>query len=199
MKTGIFGGSFNPIHKGHVNFALAAKSQLCLDKMIIIPSYISPQKSENDYRGTKAQDRYNMCRLASGDLAGFEVSDFEIKRPEKSYTVNTLKHFKNLYPQDEFFLLLGSDSFYYFDKWYRAEEIMSLASLCVMSRDFNEEEKIRKKVKSFGENSRIYLVNGEPFPISSTILRSMIKNHKEVSCYLNRNVVKYIVDRNLYI
>lgn len=199
MRIGIFGGSFNPVHNGHVNLAKEIKEKLCLDKIIIVPSNISPQKTAEFYGNITGQDRFNMCKLAFENIAGFEISDFEIKNPGKSYTIKTLRHFKEIYPDDEFFILMGSDSFYYFDKWRQYEDILNSASLAIAAREDGEYEKLYLKKNSFVKNDKIFIVNIEVLPISSTMLRREIKNMEKICCYLNENVVKYIKEKKLYI
>jgi len=198
VRTAIFGGSFNPVHKGHVNMARAAYNEMGLDRVIVVPSHISPQKSEADYIGVTDRQRFDMCALAFEKEEGFEVSDFEIKRQEKSYTFYTLCHFEKLYPEDKFYLVIGSDSLYYFDRWYRFEEIMKRAELIVMAREEGEYEKLRNKAESLVKYGKINILDCEAFPISSTILRQNLSDLKDCTCYLDEKVVKYIVANRLY-
>lgn len=196
-KIGLFGGSFNPIHNGHINLALSIKETLKLDKVIFIPSGEAPHKSSGEY--AKADDRLEMCRLAVSEYPFFEVSDFEIKREGKSYSIYTVKHFKKLYPDDKLFLMVGSDMLAYFDKWFKYKEILKNVTLTAVSRkgnDFDELEQTAEKLREFGE---IIVVSNEAVVVSSTILRKMIKNNEDTSCYLSEKVVKYIIMRNLYL
>ncbi len=195
-KIGLFGGSFNPIHKGHVNLALSIRESLKLDRVIFIPSGKAPHKSSSEY--AKAGDRLEMCKLAISEYPFFEVSDFEINRDGKSYSIYTINHFKKLYPDDELFLMVGSDMLIYFDKWYKYQEILKNVTLTAVSRegtDFEWLEHTAKKLRGYGE---IIIVNNQPFPISSTILRKMLKNNEDTSCYLDKKVVKYIMMNKIY-
>ena len=102
-KIGIFGGSFNPIHNGHIHLAKVVKDELCLDKVIFVPSNNPPHKDDDEFESN--EDRLEMCRLAIADSDGFEVNDFELQREDVSYTVYTIRHFKEAYPDDKLYLL----------------------------------------------------------------------------------------------
>ena len=195
-KIGLFGGSFNPIHNGHINLAVSVKNALELDKVIFIPSGIAPHKSSDEYM--PAGDRLEMCRLALEEYSNFEISDYEIRRCGKSYTVYTVRHFKQLYPYDELVLMVGSDMFLSFDQWYEYREILEKVTLAAISRygsDLNELYKMCENLSLFG---KVIVVNAGAVTISSTKIRKMIKNNEDLSCYLNGKVVKYIMLKNLY-
>lgn len=195
-KIGLFGGSFNPIHNGHINLAVSVKNALELDKVIFIPSGIAPHKSSDEYM--PADDRLEMCRLALEEYSNFEISDYEIRRCGKSYTVYTVRHFKQLYPYDELVLMVGSDMFLTFDQWYEYHEILEKVTLAAISRygsDLNELYKMCENLSLFG---KVIVVNAGAVTISSTKIRKMIKNNEDLSCYLNGKVVKYIMLKNLY-
>ena len=198
MKNiGLFGGSFNPIHKGHINLALSIKETLKLDKVIFIPSGEAPHKSSSEY--AKANDRLEMCRLAVSEYPFFEVSDFEINREGKSYSIYTVKHFKKLYPNDKLYLMVGSDMLLYFDKWFRYKEILKNVTLTAVSREGTDFEELKHTAENLNEFGEIIVVNNRAFPVSSTILRKMIKNNEDISCYLDEKVVKYIILKKLYL
>ena len=115
MRTGIFGGSFNPVHIGHICLAERMSEIMKLDRLFIIPAGVSPFKENNG--GISDSDRLNMCRIAFGNHDNFFVSDIEIKRAGKSYTVDTVRELKKMYPGDDMFLFVGSDMLLSFDKW----------------------------------------------------------------------------------
>ena len=133
---GIFGGSFNPIHNGHIHLAESVKRELGLEKIIIVPSGIPPHKSAECY--APDADRLEMCRLAAEDIDGIEVSDFELARDGVSYTVYTVEHFRKLYPDKKLYLLVGSDMLLYFDKWFEYKKILSEVTLAALSRENND-------------------------------------------------------------
>lgn len=196
-KIGLFGGSFNPIHNGHINLAVSVRNELKLDKVIFIPSGTAPHKSSNEY--VSAEERLEMCRLALEEYDDFEISDYEIRRQGKSYTVYTVRHFKQLYPYDELVLMVGSDMLLTFDQWYEYREILGKVTLAAISRcgtDLNQLYKMSEKLSLFGKT---IVVNASAVTISSTKIRKMIKNNEDISCYLNGKVVKYIMLKNLYL
>ncbi|MGN1481821.1 nicotinate-nucleotide adenylyltransferase [Porcipelethomonas sp.] len=195
-RIGLFGGSFNPVHNGHVNLAVSVKKKLKLDKVIFIPSGTAPHKSSEEY--VSGSDRLEMCRLALEEYDGFEVSDYEINKSGKSYTVYTVRHFKSMFPEDELFLMVGSDMLLSFDTWFEYGEILSNVTLAAVSRngnDFDELYEMSKKLSKFGD---VIVANDEAITISSSKIRKMIKNNEDISCYLNGKVVKYIILKNLY-
>ena len=197
MKTGIFGGAFNPVHLGHIKLAENYLDSLKLDRVIFIPTAVAPHKSSDEFASN--ENRINMLALATEKNEKFEISDIEFKRQGKSYTFDTLCQLKNLYPDDEFFLIMGSDQFLYFNNWYKAREIAEMATLCTASRNA---EDYKKLVEFRNENS--YLENAvicdfEVFEISSSELRNMIKNKENISSFVDENVEKYIRENNLYV
>lgn len=195
-KIGLFGGSFNPIHNGHINLAESVRDALKLDKIIFIPSGAAPHKSSHEY--AKAADRLEMCRLATEHCSEFMVSDFEINRVGKSYSIYTVKHFRKLYPDDELFLLVGSDMLLSFDKWFKYKEILRYVTLVAVSRvgtDFDSLNKAAEKISKYG---KIIVVNNNAVIVSSTNIRKLIKNNEDLSCYLNGKVVKYIILKKIY-
>jgi nicotinate-nucleotide adenylyltransferase len=132
MRTGILGGSFDPIHHGHLILARAAREELALDRVIFIPAHASPHKT-GDF-STTGEERLAMVRLAIEDEDGFEVSDIELHRPPPSYTVETLRELRAAHPKDEFVLLIGADQATAFDTWREPGEICSLAQIAVLDR-----------------------------------------------------------------
>lgn len=195
-KVGIFGGTFNPIHKGHMHLADAAFRGLELDKLIFVPSNIPPHKPADEL--CPDADRLEMCRLAIDGICGYELSDFEISREGKSYSYYTVKYFTSKYPDDKFFLIVGSDMLLTFDKWYRFDDIFSMLSLAVVSREKDDTDKLREKADELSTYGKIYIINADAMPLSSTEIRAKIKNNQNYSCYLPEKVVQYIRSNNLY-
>jgi len=135
MRIGILGGSFDPIHHGHLILARAAKEELGLDRVFFVPANKSPHKT--DTKPATPDDRLKMVQLAIQGEEGFEVSDTELKRPAPSYTVDTLRELRTLHPHDEFVLLIGADNAATFDTWREPEEIRRLAQIAVLDRAGN--------------------------------------------------------------
>lgn len=195
-KIGLFGGSFNPIHNGHIHLAETIKSGLALDKVIFIPSNIPPHKDGDEYAPN--EHRLKMCRLAVSGIDPFEVSDYELLRDEVSYTVNTVRYFKDKNPQDELYLLLGSDMLLDFDTWYRYDEILQKASLAVASREKNDEEKLKAEAEKLSKFGKIYIIDAPAVEVSSTEIRKKLRNNENITCNLSEKVVKYILLNGLY-
>jgi nicotinate-nucleotide adenylyltransferase len=199
-RIGIYGGTFSPIHSGHVRAALAFLKSMELDRLYVIPTASPPHKSE--VAGANSKDRLEMVRLAFSDVADrrIEVSDFEIKREGKSYSIYTLEHFSK--PGREIFMLVGTDMFLTLHEWYRAEDIFRIARIVLMRREHDNSllsainEKIQEYKEKYGAN--ISIIDVPPLEISSTRLREMLQNGDPVDGLIPDNVIKYITDNNLY-
>ena len=156
MRRAIFGGSFDPVHKGHVSLVSELKKALELDEIIVMPTGISPFKKDMERRPASGADRLEMCRLAFADMPFATVSDYEISRVGVSYTFDTVRHFRSLYPNDKLFWLVGGDMLKSFDRWKNWQEILSMCTLAAVSRqkcgsDRNELEKKAAKLRKYGE------------------------------------------------
>lgn len=127
MRLGIYGGTFNPVHKGHIHYAREALSQLNLDKVLLVVGAIPPHKEQDE--GVTPRNRLDMCRLAVKGQAGIEVCDLEVLRGGKSYTVDTLYQLKVLYPDAQLFLLLGTDMYLSIESWRKPDEILRMATV----------------------------------------------------------------------
>lgn len=198
MKIGIFGGSFDPIHAGHLYMAEKAVHEFELDRMIFVPAGHSPNKSE--YVMTDFYSRYKMCKLAVQDRKNFEVSDIEIKVEDTSYTYLTLEKFKKIYKDDTLYFLLGADSLDYFEKWKNPHLIAKNAIILVVVRENFPIEKINKKIKELKKlfTADIRLLKCSQMDISSSMIRSSIKDNIDASKYLESDVIDYIKQNNLY-
>lgn len=200
MRRAVFGGSFDPVHNGHVNLVKQIYGKVRLDQIIIMPTAVSPFKQNMKRKPASGADRFEMCRLAFADMDFVTVSDYEISLSEVSYTVNTMRHFREVYPDDELFFIMGSDMLLSFDKWYNYGEILSMCTLIAASRedgetDMSELEAQAEKLRKIG---RVILVNTDAYEMSSTEIREKIKKNSDISCYMPQNVVKYILEHKLY-
>ena len=198
MRRAVFGGSFDPVHNGHVNLVNQIYEAVPLDEIIIMPARVSPFKQ--DTVPTSEGQRLEMCRLAFEELPFVTVSDYEISRPEVSYTVNTIKHLKEKYPGDEIFFIMGSDMLLSFQKWYKYEEILSMCTIIAASREDGEKdmESLKKQAEILKKYGRVMVISTGVYVMSSTEIRKKIKNSSDISCYVPENVVKYILDNRLY-
>ena len=194
-KIAIYGGSFDPPHKGHKLLAENLASVCGAEKVIIIPTALSPFKNSSS---ATAEDRLNMCKLFfKEDL--FQISDIEIKRGGKSYTVDTLTQIKEENPEAELFLFMGDDMLLSFDKWYCYQEILRLATIVCACRTENLEE--LQNMKSFVKNvlkaeDSVIICESVPFEISSTEIRSSLKDG--VNKGLSEEIYNYIAAKGLY-
>lgn len=196
MRIGIFGGTFNPPHQGHKKLALEFMSRLSLDFMMIIPTYTPPHKEASDL--ATGEDRLNMCRLCFWEDC-FSVSDIELRRKGKSYTVNTLKQIKELHPDDELFFIMGSDMLLSFHTWREPEEILNLASICAATREEGLTEELCSYVeeKYFHRKDRFTVFDFDPVEVSSTWIRNNPGEAMEREL-INDGVGNYIQERGLY-
>lgn len=193
-KIGILGGTFDPIHNGHLWFAESAKESFNLEKIIFIPNKIPPHRN-NPIASEK--ERYEMVLLATIDIPYFEVSDIEIRREGISYIIDTIEEIKNIY-KEELFLLLGSDAFSQFLTWKDPEKIIEFCNLIVGRRG---EENFNLDLEDFINKYRekIFFLDFPYFPISAQEIRERIKNGKSIKNLVPPLVEKYIYKRRLYI
>lgn len=194
----IYGGTFSPPHLGHVHAAEAFYRSVMPDRLLIIPSAIPPHKAP--VSGAGIEDRLAMCRLAFSHIPNAEISDIEIMRSGKSYTVDTLRLL--CAENRRIVMLVGTDMFLTLDTWYCAEEIFSLAEIAVIRREQDEQTTrlLRERTDKYRNrhDARIHFVEAEPFEISSTALRACIAEGKDTSRYLSKSVEEYIKKCRLY-
>ena len=138
MRIGVYGGTFNPIHRGHLTAARAAADALGLEKVLLIPDNLPPHKALPAGSAT-GEDRLEMCRLTAGEVPGMEVLDLELRRSGPSYTSDTLAELHAQYPDDELWLLVGSDMFLSLQEWHEPERILSLAGIAAFHRTRGDE------------------------------------------------------------
>ena len=202
MKTiGVFGGSFNPIHNGHLLAIDVFKRELNLDTLLLIPAGTPPHKPLAP-NSPDAQTRLQLTKLAVQDLCGVEVSDIEVCRDGKSFTYDTLCELRRQFPEDRLILLMGTDMFLSFTEWHRFEEIFSLAELAVMPRAMqkrNDVEQIQSLAARFSENYHavIHILSTEYIELSSTLVRRMLF-FECAEDYVPANVLSEIRKLGLY-
>lgn len=216
LKVGLFGGSFNPLHIGHLRAAEEVREILDLDKIIFIPSSIHPIKNEKNI--VDAKYRLRMLELATRDIKDFEVSDVEMKRPGPSYTVDTLKYFKDKFKNYRLFFILGTENLAKIDTWKDYKELFKYADFAVLSRPGFNLEYIRDIIprglvkqfklsknkngktvyKHLSGNSLVFFkIKG--IRISSTTLRKLVENGKSIKYFVPDSVNKYILKNKLYL
>lgn len=194
MKIGLMGGTFDPIHNAHIKLAEYAAAEYKLDRVIFMTGGNPPHKSEV----TDAKIRYEAVKLALADIPKMTASDYEVKLEEPSYSVNTLRHMHKEYPGAELYFIIGEDSLAYFEDWYEPEEILKLCTLLVYPRTGKEnlDALITDVKKRLG--GRIESINAPVFNISSTQIREYLKNGKDVSDLVDKKILGYIKENNLY-
>lgn len=175
IKTGLFGGSFNPIHNGHISLALQLKEQAGLDEVWLMVSPQNPLKQSADLLDD--EHRLRMARLAVEQVEGIVVSDYEMHLPRPSYTWNTLEGLRRDYPDREFVLMIGGDNWQLFDRWYHAEDIKANYKIVVYTRTPGDPDYI---------------------DISSTDIRRRIREGRGISRLVPKVVADYIKENRLY-
>ena len=175
IRTGIFGGSFNPIHNGHISLALQLKERAGLDEVWLMVSPQNPLKQSGDLLADDL--RLHMARLAVEGVEGITVSDYEMHLPRPSYTWNTLEALSTDYPERQFVLMIGGDNWAIFDRWYHADDIRRKYEIIVYTR-----------------------TPGEPgfIDLSSTAVRERIRQGRSIRSMVPRAVADYIKQHGLY-
>ncbi len=199
-QIGIYGGTFSPVHSGHVRAADSFLGCIGLDRLYIVPTALPPHKAAVD--GASDADRLEMLRLAFADDRGgrLEVSDWEISRHGKSYTIYTLEHFTR--PERELYMLVGTDMFLTLSQWYRAADIFALATIALMRREDDRsldaavDECRRHYTVDFG--ARIVTIDRAPVEVSSTELRRRIAAGEPLEGLVPTPVAEYIRQHRLY-
>ena len=197
LNIGLYGGSFDPVHKGHVRVAHAFLRQMKPEKLIVMPCRIPPHKDKTDGAGGEA--RLRMLRAAFAKDEKVEISDFELKKDGVSYTVETLRELKKQYPDRNILLVVGADMFLTLREWKEAAEIMALCEPCVYDREHSSKE-IRAYAeglkRDFGTETRF--IKGANVDLSSTVLRSALSEDKPVGGLIPKAVRGIIDETGVY-
>jgi nicotinate-nucleotide adenylyltransferase len=183
MRLGIFGGSFDPIHHGHLILARAAREQLGLDQVLLIPANRSPHKP--GAKSATGHDRWAMLQLAIDGEPGLTASDLELQRPPPSYTLDTLRQLRDQHPEAELVLLIGADNVEKFDTWHEPAAIQQLATLAVLER-------------ASGAPAHPWPVVRRLVEISSTDLRDRVASGRSIRYLTPDRVCDYIRQHGLY-
>ena len=199
-NVGVFGGTFNPPHIAHKRLALEAAEKAKLDKVFVIPTYTPPHKIAKNL--LSGDDRIELCRRTFYEDI-FEISDIELKREGKSYTVDTVKQLLSELENTKLFLIIGSDMLLTFHEWFHYEEILKSVTLIVISR---ENEIDRNILKAYAENTLnlkeengdIIILDLPPEVLSSTQIRELIEKGEPTEGMLTEKAEEYIAEKGFY-
>jgi len=189
VKTGLYFGSFNPIHNGHLAIACFLKQQGLFDQIWMVVSPSNPLKDKSDL--APENDRFNMVKLAIQEIPYLHACDIEFSLPSPSYTIETLKELEKQYPNDDFSLILGTDNIENFHQWKNYEEILKRYMLYVYPRSGGVFEKMMK-------HPHVVYLEAPLLPFSATDIRVLLQEKKAVREYLPDLVVRYIEEKGIY-
>lgn len=191
-RVGIYGGTFNPVHYGHLINIELMREHFSLDRIIFIPAKSPVHKQMTDY--ASPEDRFNMTQLAVSGNSALEVSDIEITRDTPSYTIYTLDYAEKKWPSSDLFLVIGSDSFNELDTWKSFREILRRIPLIVMKRPGSDS--LREDIMAYG--GTIYTWENPMIDISSSLIRERIRLGLSVRYMTPDSVIGYINNKGLY-
>ena len=203
-RLGIFGGAFDPVHKGHTQSLKFINDLKIVDEVYVIPNFASPHDKDIQASGSH---RLKMLEMAFNEFENIKINEFELNNKKKSYSYETLNSFKQLFPDRHFSLIIGLDSLHSFTTWKNWEEILSLCSLLVLGRTINKNKKLDKALESritldiddfFLEHGKIFLLENDFINVSSSEIRKKIKNDESLEGLLDQNVQEYIQNMSLY-
>lgn len=214
LKLGLFGGTYNPIHSGHVQAALIIRDRFNLDQVWFIPSRIPPHKGSGEV--VSSEHRMNMVRLAVTGFPGLIPSSIELEDEGTSYSILTLGKIKKHFPEARLFFILGVDAFVEIDTWRSYEQVLEQCSFIVISRPGYDLQKARdilggdyaERIWDVAENEdlsqgneavhRIYLISIDALNIASTQIRKTIRAGRPISGLVPQPVEEYIKEHKLY-
>ena len=198
MKLGIFGGTFNPIHNGHIELVRHFADLAQLDRVLLIPTGIPPHKVSRDL--LSGERRLEMCSLATMDEDRIEVSDVELNRQGNSYTIDTLRALEELYPDAQLHLIMGADMLMCLDSWREYRGIIDRCVICAAARNDDSVKALMTKARELNiPDGRVIISDERIMTVSSTEIREKIKQGISVSGLVPRAVEEYIISNGLYL
>jgi len=189
LRLGLFGGSFDPVHNGHMQLAVAAQKECALNKVIFIPAWQPPHKARTL---APAKDRVKMLKLAIAPYPDFRISGFELKRKKTTFTYQTVEHFHSLYPAAKLFFLLGTDSLAELGTW---KNIDILASLCTFIAGKRKGVSLKKPASLA---PAVHILRKPIAPVSSTQIREYVIRGRPIKGLVPQPVYEYILHHGLY-
>ncbi|MDU2202083.1 MAG: nicotinate (nicotinamide) nucleotide adenylyltransferase [Anaerococcus hydrogenalis] len=197
MKIGLFGGTFDPIHIGHLIVMENVINTMNLDKIYILPNSNPPHKVQN--KKTDINIRIKMVRKAISDNHKIEIDDYDYRNNSIHYTYQTIDYFKKTYPDDKFYFIIGEDSFLDIKKRKNYEQILK-ENLIVFKRYSEKNSSLLSEINKIKKyNKNIYLIDNIALDISSTLIRSLVKDKKSIKYLVNDKVIEIIKKENLYV
>ena len=193
MTLCLYGGAFDPVHKGHIHFARRIADAFETDALYFIPTYYSPFKDE--IKHVSDEHRLNMLEMAANAIPNAHVSTMEIDRKGVSYTLETLKAFHDLYPGHRLYWVIGDDHISTLDKWKGYPEHFNYCDFIVLPRIGTDSV---KKLKDHPFRKQIHMLDTEIVPVSSTEIRNALKNDHSILSYVPEEINDYIVANKLY-
>lgn len=198
-RIGLFGGTFDPPHLGHLNIAKAAYEALNLDSFLFVPNHI-PAYKLSQHNISSSEDRINMLKLLIKDEKWCELSLIEFEREGNTYTSDTLTILTKNNPDSKYYLVIGSDSYKYLGDWHDAATIFRLSEIVILLRDGDTPSSLaeytQKYINSF--NAKIHIINNDLYPVSSSDIRQSFSLGEVTSPWVNEEIAKYITSHNLY-
>lgn len=201
MKIGIMGGTFDPIHNGHLMLGQSALEAFELDKVWYMPNGNPPHKDICTIE-TDVRDRVEMVRLAISPYREFRLETYEAKRREVSYSYSTMEYLKGIYPEDDFYFIIGADSLFMIDQWVHPERIFPTCTILAAYRDeINTRQAMEEKIRELNENyrARIRLLITPLVKVSSHELRMDVRRGKSIADRVPEAVNAYILENHLYV
>ena len=200
MKIGIMGGTFDPVHNGHLMLGHAAYEAAGLDQVWFMPNGNPPHKEKSSIE-SDVEDRIRMTELAITPFREFRLELYEAKRTEVSCSYSTMEYFKELYPDDEFYFIIGADSLFAIETWRHPERLFPTCTILATYRDeINTREKMNAQIKYLADcyDARIQLFSTPLVKVSSHELRRMVKEGKSIASYVPAEVETFITEHHLY-
>ncbi len=203
-RLGIFGGAFDPVHKGHTQSLKYISDLKIIDEIQVIPNYASPHNKDIQ---TNEKHRLKMLEIAFKEIKNIKLNNIELKNKTKSYTYETLKSLKDIHPEKHLSLIIGLDSLYSFTTWKNWENILSLCSLLVLERKLNVSLGLNKELESkispdfddfFSGHGKILILKNDLINISSSDVRLKLKNDEDLTNMVDGQVLEYISIKSLY-
>lgn len=198
MKIGIMGGTFDPIHNGHLIISEYIRDSLELDEVIFIPAGQPPHKVNNVV--ASSVHRYNMTKLAIKDNPYFSISDIEIQNMDTSFTYGTIKKLKDRNRDDDYYFIIGADSLFNLENWYKFDELTNIVNFALWERTGYYRDDILDRIKYLKKkyDSHISYVEGPIIEISSSHIRNRLKSKRSIRYFLPDSVMEYIEKNYLY-